>query len=92
MVVMFVNSPHNVYFRLVVRKRNIEFQIDESHSAKLSSWLNAIGQFIFQYCVTWTTNLKFTVPVQLTGETGSVTHKYHYITNLHSHATNQILA
>ena len=50
-----------VYFRLVVRKRNIEFQIDESHSSKLSSWLNAIGQFIFQYCVMWTTNLKFTV-------------------------------
>ena len=46
-----------VYFRLVVRKRNIEFQIDESHSAKLSSWLNAIGQIIFQYCVMWTTNL-----------------------------------
>jgi len=50
-----------VYFRLIVRKRNIEFQIDKSYSAKLSSWLNAIGQFIFQYCVMWTTNLKFTV-------------------------------
>ena len=54
-------KANTIYFRLVVRKRNIEFQIDESHSAKLSSWLNAIGQFIFQYCVMWTTNLKFTV-------------------------------
>ena len=36
---------------LVVQKHNIEFQIDQSHSAKLSGLPNAIGQFTFQYCV-----------------------------------------
>jgi len=40
-----------VNFRLVVQKHNIEFQIDQSHSAKLSSLPNVIGQFTFQYCV-----------------------------------------
>ena len=40
-----------VNFRLVVQKHNIEFQIDQSHSAKLSGLPNAIGQFTFQYCV-----------------------------------------
>ena len=38
-------------FRLVVQKCNIEFQIDQSDSAKLSGLLNVIGQFTFQYCV-----------------------------------------
>jgi len=41
----------------------IEFQIDQSHLAKLSSLLNAIDQSIFQYCIMWTTNLKFTVSI-----------------------------
>jgi len=40
-----------VNFRLVVQKRNIEFQIGQSHSAKLSGLPNAIGQFTLQYCV-----------------------------------------
>jgi len=42
---------NTVNFRLVVQKCNIEFQIDQSHSAKLSGLPNAIGQFTFQYCV-----------------------------------------
>jgi len=42
---------YTVNFRLVVQKRNIEFQIDQSHSAKLSGLPNAIGQFTFQYSV-----------------------------------------
>ena len=50
-----------VNFRLLVQKRNIEFQIDQSRSARLPNSQNVIGQFIFQYCVMWTTNLKFTV-------------------------------
>ena len=50
-----------VNFRLVIQNCNIEFQIDQSHLAKLSGLLNAIGQFIFQCCIFWTTNLKFTV-------------------------------
>jgi len=62
---------------LVVRKRNIEFQIDESHSVKLSSWLNVIGQFIFQYCVLWTTNLKFTVCGIKSNVTSGTVHVIH---------------
>ena len=38
-------------FQVGCPKRNIEFQIDQSHSAKLSGLPNAIGQFTFQYCV-----------------------------------------
>ena len=53
--------PYTVNFRLLVQKRNIEFQFDQSRSARLPNSLNAIGQFKFQYCVMWTTNLKFTV-------------------------------
>jgi len=59
-IVHFQNG-NTVNFRLVVQKCNIEFQIDQSHSAKMSGLPNAIGQFTFQYCVLWTTNLKFTV-------------------------------
>jgi len=33
----------------------------KSHLAKLSGLPNMIHQFTFQYCVLWTTNLKFTV-------------------------------
>jgi len=39
-----------VNFRLAV-------QIDQSHFAKLVNLLNVIGQFMFQYCVVWTTYL-----------------------------------
>ena len=46
-----VVSSITVNFRLVVQKRDSEFQIDQSHSAKLSGLPNAIGQFTFQYCV-----------------------------------------
>ena len=56
--------PPPVFDRLQYRIFQVgcpKTQIDESHSAKQSSWLKAIGQFIFQYCVMWTTNLKFTV-------------------------------
>ena len=45
------SGAYTVNFRLVVQKRKIEFQIDQSHSAKLSGLPNAIGQFTFQYCV-----------------------------------------
>ena len=47
----FSLSLHTVNFRLVVQKRDIEFQIDQSHSAKLFDLPNTIGQFTFQYCV-----------------------------------------
>ena len=46
-----LEKHYTVNSRLVVQKRNIEFQIDQSHSAKLSGLPNAIGQFTFQYCV-----------------------------------------
>ena len=44
-------------FQVGCPKKNamIEFQIDPSHLAQLSSLLNAISQFIFQYCIMWTT-------------------------------------
>ena len=38
-------------FQVACPKRNIEFQIDQSRSEKLPNLLNAIGQFIFQYCI-----------------------------------------
>ena len=53
--------PYTVNFRLVVQKRNIEFQTDQSRSAKLPNLLNAIGQFMFQYCVTCSGNFRFVV-------------------------------
>ena len=49
-IVHFQNG-NSVNFRLVVQKRNFEFQIDQSHSAKMSGLPNVIGQFTFQYCV-----------------------------------------
>jgi len=38
---------------LVVQKRSIKFQTDQSHSAKESGLPNAIGRFIFRYCILW---------------------------------------
>ena len=47
----YIAMLYTVNFRLVVQKHNIEFQIDQSHSAKLSGLPNMIGQFTFQHCV-----------------------------------------
>jgi len=48
------NNTYTINLRLGVQKHNIEFQIDQSHSANLSSLPNVIGHFIFRYCVLWT--------------------------------------
>ena len=51
------SSFSTVNFRLVVQKCNIGFQVGQSHLAKLSSLPNVIGQFIFQCCILWTTEI-----------------------------------
>ena len=53
--------PYRKFPSWLSKNTMIEFQIDQSHLAKLSSLLNAIGQSIVQYCIMWTTKMKFTV-------------------------------
>ena len=78
MKVLRPNVECTVYFRLVVQKTQYWISNWRSHSAKLSSWLNAIGQFIFQYCVMWTTDLKFGVHyVHITSSTEVIIIMWH---------------
>ena len=46
-------------FRLVVQNTILNFKL--TNHIRQNCPVNAIGQFIFQYCVLWTNNLKFTV-------------------------------
>ena len=71
-----MSSNCTINFRLFVQKRNIEFQIDQSHSAKLSGLPNAIGQFTFQYCVFVDNQLALTISRNGTERTGTL----HYFT------------